>query len=1357
MKPKKSFIYLVIFVFLFLLPIQKVEAQNQYNYGLFNVELLPGWTYDAANTNETYLTFKYHKNDELNHIVRLKQTPIDCPTKKVFNKTVYRFIIEQRKLANYVDKAPTKSDYSALGHQNCHMMTYIAKKFNHRAFVLSPIIDGKMYNIYIFDKVSQKKKIRQEALDFIAGISLNNDQELLAEFEETRKIEKENQDKKPEVNSQKKNNEEAKQTEENTSENMEAEGSSSEPSGKITQLPKLDISSMADIPASNPIPFVDINTISQSEWDGAVSAAMEGMRLVYGPMSELQEKDFDKSWAPLRQTPFEEAIDYLNKFNPLLGEFLSYRTSITQTSILMEEAFKNAGYAADYDDPELSFNYLALGAKYQNLLVSRQKRLQQVSNELVQLGNPPNGAQLMAQHQRKYKKEKDYLKTLVNKHIPEGCWAGYSFEWWHKKTMGTVIYDPAFVYVFKIDRYGEEKYYGIRLEPNTKLVNNSISNVSNFQMSHDAVQMLESPKYTANLIDFEGNRTSQLAINLEKFEYPNIPRNNETSDSHYTSMYNLANEKAKQATQKDNTIGSQIVAESFSDAAKDIQEMMRCKTFANQFYKTAQKWTEDEKWQDFDYSYHEFVLSDEILLAFSNAMQGDGDEILTQKASDNSKSQNTNKKEEEELTDNSDSKENLLHFIEDKTKEERQKIDAETIEFHNSNLAIIQKNMERDRKELNDERDPQRKKDLQMRILGARANIQAEKDRIATIKTGVIVHNRSPWDNYAKSNFIQNIAKDQRKMENISRGIRKAYEMADKLPPVEARKVRKIINDKYNGQILAKMDEKAARDIINEANAVGKKYFRGKMDEALAENEEAIAEAEWAETCLYTAEVVKSTADYSMMGLSLFGGQYVNNAYQGITGYIEGGPKEAFLRVAGTYNTLTGVAVDGYRGFEAAVDKGGGITEGLYGAGWEAAKGFITEKAMQFGLGKISKSFNRPNGDVDVEIGSKPKVNLETDVPKSTRSRSSKPKITEPDFNRPLTNQEIEVHRQQIADGRAKVNSYKKTYKKLQDARKAGAPPSEVKKILVELDDRSTKIHSSPQAKVMMKTLQKHPKNLDMVKRYSNSMERVHIRVEKRYKADMQQKGWEPEELTPIRNKPDPADLQRAREMQARGEKVPPEQLLGSKTVNMDYDAGRKPKLDANGNPIPPIKNGEPAPLEAWHGEAQSSWEKSYLAETGQSPTHSWENITHGKMGDAYADLNVLEKNGILKANKDWAGQTSDVSYYKAEHIRSSPEFQRVEKYVEIARGTSKDCGTKMMPLFDQKKPKAGTPSYKAWEGHKKYWTDINNTLKDMGSGKTDPLKADRQIRKMTGGKSVLEVTHDMRNFMESLMILGNN
>lgn len=1366
MKPPKLYLLIAILVVLNLTVTTKINravAQQPVDYGIYQVHLLPGWKFDENVTDKNWLTFKHYINGKMNYNVRIRQQPVVCTSSKDFNSQVLELFQVQYKKGDYVDKFKPNSDYSLLGVSNIHLMTFIDKKTDHRGFILNAHVDEKRYWVYIFDQVEKKKELRKEVLDFINGITLsNNPQPFIAKTQSSSQPEQ-----KTSVTN---NNSTVSGTKEtvtqktsstNNAKNNSKAGAGTQPNKSEVTKAAFNINAMADIPPSKPVPFLDIITISKTEWDGAVSAAMEGMRLVYGPMTDGENKQFEKSWAPLRQTPFKEAVDYLNKFNPLLGEFLTYRSAITQTSTLLEQAAQNAGDAAEYDDPELSFAYIDLASKYQTLLISRQKRLQQITNELIALGNPPDGAQMMAEQQRRYKQEKDYLKSLVKSDFsPEGCWAGYDNTFSDFDLGMGHVYAPLFYYIYKLPINGVDTYFALRICNQCAVMTKQGIKVNvGSSFGDDWVRSNLKSKTSTQTVGGNMANSGKTSTVLNQFEFPDIPEFSQTSVERYGQLIQETGKRS--STRNLGSSGDQADPFNVSILRKDdravFEGWMKEKSLAGAFYRTALRWSEEGKWQQFEHVKGRYQkVSDEVVIAFSKEMMEDNEELVKGKTQSNNaftKSQTEN----EQVTDKSNSGENNLHIIDDKNPEDRRRIDAEAIGFHTNNLSIIQKNMMRDQEELAKEKDPQRRKDYQMRILGAQANIQAEKDRIATIQSGVIVFNRSPWDDYAKSNFIQNIAANQQKMENISRGIRKAYEMADRLPDEEARKTRAIINEKYNGKIMADLDEKAARAIIEEANSVGKKYYQGKIDEAKADKKVADEEAEWADACLQTAEIVKTTADYSMMGLSMFGGKYVNTAYQGITGYIEGGPKEAFLRVSGSYNTITGVAVDGFRGFESAVNQGGDFTDGISGAGWEIAKGLITDKAMSYGAGKISGSFNRPNGNLpNVDGPTRTGQATAGTANKPTAGQKTAPRAGEPDFNRPLTPQEIAAHREQIADGRIKVDSYKKTYEKLENARKSGAPVSEIKKIIIELDDRSAKIHSSPQAKMMMKTMQKQPKNLDMIKRYSNSMDRVHQRVEKRYQAEMQKNGWSPEELTPIRNKPDPADLQRAREMQARGETVQPEALLGSKTVNMDYDAGRKPKLDANGKPLPPMKNGEPVPVEAWHADAQAAWEKAYLAETGQSPTKSWENITHGKLGDAYADLNVLQKNGILHANKEWAGQTADVSYYKAEHLRGSPEFQRAEKYVEIARGTSKDCRTKMMPLFDQKKPKVGTPSFEAWQKHKNYWEKVNGVLDDMGSGKKDPMTADREIRQISGGKSVLEVTFDMRNFMESLMLLGN-
>ena len=1247
--------------------------------GVFEYKLLPGWALDNEHTDKDFITFKLVEDGKLIYYVRVKTIKVWSRNSSDMERHVATITKTHNDRKDFIDHVEKPGKYKTLGVDNCWVLSYIAPAFNHRGFLLLPVVDDIMYQVLVFDKIDKKKTLRKEAVDFLANITIAGAG---------------------------KNADEGKPR-----------------AGTKVAYRSLEVQGET-IPPAKPIPFLDINKITAAQWDGSVAAAMEGMRLVYGPMNESQEAEFTKSWAPLRQTPFKEAVDYMNKFNPLVGEFLVYRAAVVQSSQLLEEAVQNAGYAAEFDDPEGVRAYMDLASRYRNLLVSREKRLEQIAKALADLGNPPDGRALMAQRQGQYKKEKEYLKSLLTTFTPEGCWAGTENQFMESFKLGTIIY-PEYFYVYKVNTSDGEMLYAIDIcvdcsvdDRNTGMTIAKV-NVRGRMRGDFITKELKVHDYIG--IGTGGANDGKIFHHWVKFDYPAIPSFSETSDSRFTQLIKLGEEK--KITTFNSTFSKQISKNRLADS----------------FFKTAVRWTEEGRWDDYTHDPSQ-MTPDDLILAFSSDMGGSAPPATGNKGGTKTKPQTA-----------ANAKSNALHIADDKTAEERRKLDAEAIQFHTNNLAIIDKNMVKDRAELAKERDPARKEALRLRILGAQADQQAEKDRIATIQTGQIVHSRSPWDEYAKAGFIQNIAENQQKLENKSRSIRKAYEMADKLPDDKAREVREILNSKFKGEMIGGDDEPALRAVVEEANAIGKSYYEAKMKVDNAAGDEARAEADWADACLQTAQVVKTTADYSMMGLSLFGGQYVNNMYQGVTGYIEGGPKEAFLRVAGSYNAATGLAVDGFRGFEEAVNNGGDFMDGIKGAAWEAAKGYVTDKAISFGAGKLSSAFARPNGEFPEIDGSNAKRSTQsTDVSKP----KAKPAKDLDDFNRPLSAEEMAVYREQVADGRNKVNSYKKTYEKLDQARKAGAPPSEIKKILVELDDRSAKIHSSPQAKMMMKTMQKNPKNLDLIKRYSNSMDRVHQRVEKKFQQEMDQKGWSKEQLEPIRNRPDPAELQRAREKQARGEEVSPEDLLGTKTVNMDYDAGRKAKFGPDGKPIPPSKNGEPTSIEAWHAEAQEAWEKAYLAETGQSPTHSWENITHSKMGDAYADRTVLQRNGIIHANKAWAGQTSDVTYYKAEHMKGSPEFQRVEKYVEIARGSSKDYKTKMNPLFEKKKPKPGTKSYEAWQKHKTYWDKVNSVMEQMGSGRKDPLTADREIREITGGKSFLEVTFDMRNFMESLMVL---
>ncbi|ACU89751.1 hypothetical protein [Desulfomicrobium baculatum] len=1081
----------------------------------------------------------------------------------------------------------------------------------------------------------------------------------------------------------------------------------------------------AALPPMKSAPFLDINALTPTQWDGAVAAAMEGMRMVYGPMSEAEEESFRKTWGVLRQYPSPDAVDYLNRFNPLLGEFLSLRGAVAEAGARLEETVEQIAWAAEADDPALAMDAMTLARQHRNTILSCQKRLDEVVAELVALGNPPDGAALMAEGQQQYKRAKDFLRGLMVQSGPEGEWVGYVTH--PNNYVGTDVGDIKHQpYYFLIYSHGDQKTYsGIALDTDT-YNEKEYNYVEGFDL--DRINLLSGLEGDTINFEFTDEDGDPWIIHAQRYTGGPFPEFSEVSPELFEEaritndrIYAERLEAARLAN--DGTLTASI-GHALNDSP--IKESLAHYRMRDAFHAAAVKWAAMGK---------ELPESEEARLRQFDALVAGGapqQVAEAQAAKQKPQGEKEGAKEAQEPKVEIGKGDTPLHIVDDQPAEDRRVIDQEAIDFHSANVAIIQLNMDKDLAEATKETDPVRRHDLEMRVLNAKANLQSEQDRIESLKTGVIVHTRSEWDDFARSQFIQNIAADQRKMEKVDRAMKKALAMADTLPYDKAAQVREIVAKGFSPEVMTATDTAKASEVINNVYTVATGHWEG-------EKKKADADAEWADTCLQTAEITKSVADKSLMALSFIGGPAVNRVYQGTLGYIEGGPKEAFLRVGGSYNQLTGIAVDGYRGFEAAVESGGGWEEGLKGAGWEVVKGIATDKAMGFVAGGVSRGYGALKGLKGADAPSTSKASKgktgEADVQISGGATKPKPSTVPDDgFNRPLTEAELKGYKAGVVEGRQRVNSYKSTFKKLQTARKEKAPPSEIKKILRELDKRSAMIHSSPQAKMIMKSNQRNPKNKEMVKRFVNSMDRVHNRVQKRFHEKMDAE-WEREGLAPIRN-------------------------AGSgKSVNTDYDIARQVKFDENGVPIPPKKNGRPVPESLWQAEAQNKWEDSYREITGQSPKRSWETVTTSGHSEAYKDLALIEKNGVLRANKAWAGQTSDVNQFKGDHLRRKDQpFTRIEKHVEITRSTAKEYQRRLKPLMEaQVPPKTDKANYEAFMKHKEYWEKMNEVMEGMGSGRIDPLEGDRRIRLLSGGKSSLEVTHDLRNFLESLIKFGKS
>ena len=151
-----------------------------------------------------------------------------------------------------------------------------------------------------------------------------------------------------------------------------------------------------------PEPLPDLDEISEITYNSAVSLAFESLRLIYGDMSEKDAETFMKMWAPLFEYPTQEIIDYLNKLNPLLTQFIVAREAYINSLSNMELLTLDASEAVGWEDEE-AFKSLMSEMRLTNVMIQRlDAAMTELANRITALGNPPNPLEAMAEARSRY-------------------------------------------------------------------------------------------------------------------------------------------------------------------------------------------------------------------------------------------------------------------------------------------------------------------------------------------------------------------------------------------------------------------------------------------------------------------------------------------------------------------------------------------------------------------------------------------------------------------------------------------------------------------------------------------------------------------------------------------------------------------------------------------------------------------------------------------------------------------------------------------------------------------------------------------------------------------------------------------
>ncbi len=458
---KLTFLPSVITGLLFLalqsfFPASETPAQtgNQPStFGTYRLSLPPGWQYDPGSSDDQFLAFFHSVNGKTDYVIKLKKEPVTCPTKKDFNREVVKIFYDLYAATDYVDRFKNEGDYGALGDQQSHFICFNLHGSNERGFIISPWVDGKMYNIYVYDKVDQKRELRPEALAFIGALTLNpggtSSGEKLAVNAGDKPVPAANTQASKDTPGEAKtapataaqaspappanaaqgqipspNAAQAPARQANADQaHAPRAGTQPEPAPPASALPARKPASAAE-PARRPLSDkkdapavivpprlldfgrfsfesdIDFATMTSAQYTGAVSLAMEGMRLIYGEMTGEEENRFMNDWKPLFDYPCKEVVDYLNKLNPLISEFLALREAMGEEIESYNSAILVVTIAASEDDTAAMAETMAELEITVAILNTLQKQLQEVADEIASLGNPPDAA-MLAEGKRK--------------------------------------------------------------------------------------------------------------------------------------------------------------------------------------------------------------------------------------------------------------------------------------------------------------------------------------------------------------------------------------------------------------------------------------------------------------------------------------------------------------------------------------------------------------------------------------------------------------------------------------------------------------------------------------------------------------------------------------------------------------------------------------------------------------------------------------------------------------------------------------------------------------------------------------------------------------------------------------------
>ena len=1038
------------------------------------------------------------------------------------------------------------------------------------------------------------------------------------------------------------------------------------------------IKPLGDVEPIIPEPLPSITHLSEFDYKAAVTVAFEGMRLIYGPMPDEEARQFEKTWAPLYNYPTQEIIDYLNRLNPLISQFLAARESYLRTLGAVQMVMLDAATAVEWDDQE-AFHAALFEAKLHTTgLESLNAAMQVLADRIQQLGNPPNPNDARCEANNRYRRVFQQEEEEIS--LGES-WIGTRKSPYQAAGLDE-LKETLIRYLFKTKVNGKDTYYAMQLIESDPCSDEEME-ADEACLSSIRVEQLDLSSNNDQVPDITSDGTfvsyfpkvPVMLISKLTFDYFRLREYSAVTESDLENPGLVADKEAYRAAC--NNYGTRIMRSGF-------------------FFKTAIEWTAENRWSQYAFG-ENGVMPEDAVAEFEEAMrQNIRADMAAQKKSrkerrEEEKNNQLAKEAEERSTRNKKMEDSLA--LEKQSREESIASRREIINSIRDQIEREREYKQRASERLSQARNAQeatslRKEmaDIDMRIMGLQSTMQSEEDVVTTLQTGELVHTRTQFDDFARNKMIHDMQIDAARRDATRRAAYIVDHQIKRLPWDQRETARKLAESVIDGDALVSGDVEKARSLASALN----KQLQGYAEYDHAVATEAIVNSEenefWAQSTIVAAGAISvglGRVPWRRLWCRSCSNHLRHKAlgavYGGVTGYLAGGPKEGSYRLPCWSPVTGGVAafVNGY--YEAGQKKGATTSSQLWEGAKSAGTEYIVGKVFEVGVSVVSKGATALFGSESRLFRPLVKTPAQRSRELTDQIRTTRSKLEAEDavksFNR-LNDELIVLQMDEVANA-TQIGSVKN-----------------------ELNQLAAAMNADYHAKWFFK----YKADRKLRNSFDRSVQENYNEMIPKMAESLRSKGYD---MSDIR-------FRQFRNASSGG------------TSSMDLDLA--PVSATTGSePSFFIKNGKRVDAREFMQDAQQAMNQDYFEMFHISAKQSEMNLTTSMHAEAFSTPELLNEDVDFSqlAPRMWPA-SEEVLDVKVNSIEKNPMLSNTSKMQAKCREASKEIDSMLMKKLEQDlaKAKPGSSEYLQTEADINYWKDLGAKLKILAHRQTIPVRS---------------------------------